>query len=465
MRLFNTYAKKKVEFIPLEEGIVRMYTCGPTVYDYAHIGNFRTYIFEDLLRRWLKFKGYRLIQVMNITDIDDKTIKGSNDEGIPLSEYTKKYSEAFFSDLDVLRIERAEHYPRATEHIQDMINLIEKLICKGFAYIADDGVYFSIEKFPKYGRLSGFNISEVKSGARVSQDEYDKEDVRDFALWKFRRPNEPFWEAPFGAGRPGWHIECSAMSIKYLGETFDIHTGGVDNIFPHHENEIAQSESATGKQFVRYWLHSAHLIVDGKKMSKSLGNFYILRDLLDKGFNPIAIRYLLLSTHYRKQLNFTFTGLQASYNAVVRLWDTIERLKNIVRIPSCSTLNVKVSKMIDKMIDSFTSEMDDDLGISGALGHLFDFVRDVNLAIDNNEITSVDAQEILNALCRIDRVIDIMRPLEESVPDDVLAFVDERKKAREEKNFELADKLRDKILEKGYIVEDTPEGPKIKKRQ
>jgi cysteinyl-tRNA synthetase len=463
MRFFDTYSKKKVEFTPLEKGIVRMYTCGPTVYDYAHIGNFRTYIFEDILRRWLKFKGFKINQVMNITDIDDKTIKGSNDEGIALNEYTKKFTDAFFSDLDTLRIEHAEHYPRATEHIVDMIALIEKLLQMGVAYVAEDGIYFSIQKFPKYGRLSGFNISEVKAGARVSQDEYDKEDVRDFALWKFRRPDEPFWEAPFGAGRPGWHIECSAMSIKYLGETFDIHTGGVDNIFPHHENEIAQSESATGKQFVRYWLHSSHLIVEGQKMSKSLGNYYTLRDLLDKGYNPIAIRYLLLSTHYKKQLNFTFDGLQASHNAVVRLHDTVDRLKKLSGGDGGENISDNVSKMIEKMIKNFTEEIDDDLGISGALGWLFEFVRDVNLALDGSKLSLSDSTAILDALFKIDMVLDVMRPLEEKVPEDVLMLIDERQKAREAKDFKLADKLRDEILMKGYVVEDTPDGPKIKK--
>ncbi|MGQ9705744.1 MAG: cysteine--tRNA ligase [bacterium] len=463
MRFFDTYSKGKVDFVPLNEGVVRMYTCGPTVYDYAHIGNFRTFIFEDILRRWLKFRGYKVIQVMNITDIDDKTIKGSNEEGIKLSDFTQRYTDAFFSDIDTLRIERVEYYPRATEHIDDMIALIEKLIEKGFAYIAEDGVYFSIEKFPRYGRLSGFNISDVKSGARVSQDEYDKEDVRDFALWKFKRPCEPFWKAPFGPGRPGWHIECSAMSIRYLGETFDIHTGGIDNIFPHHENEIAQSESATGKQFVRYWLHSAYLIVEGRKMAKSLGNFYTLRDLLNMGYNPLAIRYLLLSTHYRKQLNFTFDGLQASYNAIIRLWDTIDRLKNISKIKNVDVISDRVRDMINRMISGFTSEMDDDLGISGALGHLFDFVRDVNLAIDKGQLSSGDSQAILDTLYKIDGIIDVMRPLEVEVPEDVLALVDERQRARIAKNFGLADRFRDEILKRGYIVEDTPEGPKIKK--
>ncbi|HEC80710.1 MAG TPA: cysteine--tRNA ligase, partial [Firmicutes bacterium] len=329
MRFYNTLIKSVEEFSPLEGDVVKMYTCGPTVYDYAHIGNFRTYVFEDILRRWLKFRGYKVIQVMNITDVDDKTIMGANEKGISLDEYTREYTNAFFEDIDTLRIERAEHYPRATEHINEMIALIEKLIEKGIAYVADDGIYYSIAKFPEYGKLSGFDVKSVKAGARVAKDEYDKEDVRDFALWKFRRPDEPFWSAPFGDGRPGWHIECSAMSMKYLGETFDIHIGGVDNIFPHHENEIAQSEGATGKKFVRYWLHSEHLIVEGRKMSKSLGNFYTLRDLLSMGYNPIAIRYLLLSTHYRKQLNFTFDGLKGAYSTVMRLWDTIGRLESI----------------------------------------------------------------------------------------------------------------------------------------
>lgn len=464
MRFYNTLIKSVEEFSPLEGDVVKMYTCGPTVYDYAHIGNFRTYVFEDILRRWLKFRGYKVIQVMNITDVDDKTIMGANEKGISLDEYTREYTNAFFEDIDTLRIERAEHYPRATEHINEMIALIEKLIEKGIAYVADDGIYYSIAKFPEYGKLSGFDVKSVKAGARVAKDEYDKEDVRDFALWKFRRPDEPFWSAPFGDGRPGWHIECSAMSMKYLGETFDIHIGGVDNIFPHHENEIAQSEGATGKKFVRYWLHSEHLIVEGRKMSKSLGNFYTLRDLLSMGYNPIAIRYLLLSTHYRKQLNFTFDGLKGAYSTVMRLWDTIGRLESISDLSVDNKVKPKVRDMIDRMVKGFTEEMDDDLNISPALAYLFDFIRDVNSTIDRGELGSADASEILKALQSIDTVLDVMTPIEEEIPSEIMEMVEKRERAREMKDFGLADRIREEVFNLGYIIEDTKDGPKVKKK-
>lgn len=464
MRFYNTLIKSVEEFSPIEGDVVKMYTCGPTVYDYAHIGNFRTYVFEDILRRWLKFRGYKVIQVMNITDVDDKTIMGANEKGISLDEYTREYTNAFFEDIDTLRIERAEHYPRATEHINEMIALIEKLIEKGIAYVADDGIYYSIAKFPEYGKLSGFDVKSVKAGARVAKDEYDKEDVRDFALWKFRRPDEPFWSAPFGDGRPGWHIECSAMSMKYLGETFDIHIGGVDNIFPHHENEIAQSEGATGKKFVRYWLHSEHLIVEGRKMSKSLGNFYTLRDLLSMGYNPIAIRYLLLSTHYRKQLNFTFDGLKGAYSTVMRLWDTIGRLESISDLSVDNKVKPKVRDMIDRMVKGFTEEMDDDLNISPALAHLFDFIRDVNSTIDRGELGSADASEILKALQSVDTVLDVMTPIEEEIPSEITEMVEKRERAREMKDFGLADRIREEVFNLGYIIEDTKDGPKVKKK-
>ncbi|HDM43547.1 MAG TPA: cysteine--tRNA ligase, partial [Firmicutes bacterium] len=318
--------------------------------------------------------------------------------------------------------------------------------------------------FPEYGKLSGFDVKSVKAGARVAKDEYDKEDVRDFALWKFRRPDEPFWSAPFGDGRPGWHIECSAMSMKYLGETFDIHIGGVDNIFPHHENEIAQSEGATGKKFVRYWLHSEHLIVEGRKMSKSLGNFYTLRDLLSMGYNPIAIRYLLLSTHYRKQLNFTFDGLKGAYSTVMRLWDTIGRLESISDLSVDNEVKPKVRDMIDRMVKGFTEEMDDDLNISPALAHLFDFIRDVNSTIDRGELGSADASEILKALQSIDTVLDVMTPIEEEIPSEIMEMVEKRERAREMKDFGLADRIREEVFNLGYIIEDTKDGPKVKKK-
>ncbi len=309
LRFYNTLSNRKEPFVPLYPGKVLIYTCGPTVYDYAHIGNFRSYIFEDLLRRYLKFKGYQVTQVMNITDVDDKIIRASKAAGQDIGEFTKKYISAFFEDLDALGIERAEFYPRATEHIPEMVELIKKLQQKGFTYTTDGSIYFKLSSFPSYGKLSKIDLQGIKPGARMDLDEYEKEDVRDFVLWKGKKEGEPYWKTELGPGRPGWHIECSAMSMHYLGESFDIHAGGVDLIFPHHENEIAQSEAATSRQFVRYWLHCRHLIVEGEKMSKSKGNYYTLRDLLGKGYQPLAVRYLLLSAHYRRQLNFTKEGL------------------------------------------------------------------------------------------------------------------------------------------------------------
>ncbi len=326
-RFYNTLTRRVEEFEPLEAGRVRMYTCGPTVHDHTHIGNFRTFVWEDLLRRSLEHLGYEVTQVMNITDVDDKTIRKSLAEGVSLAEYTERYTRSFFEGLDLLKVKRAEHYPRATAHIPEMIRIIEVLRDKGMTYDSQGSIYYRIASFPGYGRLSGVERRELLDGARIDSDEYEKESARDFALWKSSKPGEPAWDSPFGAGRPGWHIECSAMSIKYLGETFDIHTGGVDNIFPHHENEIAQSEAYTGKPFVRYWLHAAHLMVESEKMAKSLGNFFTLRELLEKGYDARAIRWLLLGTHYRRNLNFTFDGIAQAAREVGRLDDFRRRVE------------------------------------------------------------------------------------------------------------------------------------------
>jgi cysteinyl-tRNA synthetase len=329
LKLHNTLTNADEEFHPLEEGVVRFYTCGPTVYDYAHIGNFRTFVFQDLLRRYLEHRNYRVIHVMNITDVDDKTIHNARAQGMTLRDYTAKYTEAFLADCKTLRIEMPGLMPRATDHIPEMVALIQKLEEKGYTYRKDGSIYFSIAHFPGYGRLSKADFSGAQAGARVDTDKYDKENARDFVLWKAKKEGEDFWETDIGPGRPGWHIECSAMSMKYLGETFDIHCGGVDLIFPHHENEIAQSESATGKPFVRYWVHPEFLIVEGEKMSKSKDNFFRLKDLLDQGHSPEAIRYLLLSVHYRKQLNFTMDGLRQAQSSIQRLEDFLLRAKEI----------------------------------------------------------------------------------------------------------------------------------------
>ncbi|MCW4007110.1 MAG: cysteine--tRNA ligase [Candidatus Bathyarchaeota archaeon] len=457
---FNTLTRQKETFKPIEPGKVRMYTCGPTVYDYAHIGNFRAFIFEDLLKRWLEYRGFTVIHVMNITDVDDKTIKGAQKQQIPLAKYTEYYINAFFEDIQALNIKPANHYPRATEHIPEMVALIQTLLQKGYAYkAADNSIYYAIRKFKDYGKLSHIKIEELKEGARVKTDEYEKEEAHDFALWKAWTPEDGdvFWETPLGKGRPGWHIECSAMSMRYLGETFDIHCGGVDNIFPHHENEIAQSEAATGKKFVNYWLHNEHLLVDGKKMSKKLGNFYTLRDLLKRGFDPIAIRFLLMSTHYRAQLNFTFEGLNAAHAAVERLGNFMRRL----HAADGKASGGKVAQLISEAQARFTEAMDDDLNISVALSALFDFVRDVNALLDSNLVSKNEASEAAQFIQRLDEVLGVIgkvKETEETLPKEAEELIKEREEARKAKNWARADALRLKLREMGVIIEDTPQG-------
>src|SRR3989338_3545310 len=385
LKFHSTLTRKKEVFRTVKEGKVQMYTCGPTVYNFAHIGNFRAYVFEDLLRRYLKYKGYEVRQVMNLTDVDDKTIRDSQKEGISLKEFTERYGKAFFEDIKTVNIEPAEVYPKATEHINEMIQLIQVLLDKGIAYKSSDGsIYYSISKFKGYGSLAHIKVKELKAGARVKQDEYEKEQASDFALWKAwdESDGDVYWNSQFGKGRPGWHIECSAMSMKHLTKAFesgnfdaekfesiDIHTGGVDNIFPHHEDEIAQSEGCTGKKFVNYWLHCEHLMVDGKKMSKSLGNFYTLRDLLAKGHNPKAIRYALMSTHYRKPLNFTFEELEAANTAVKKLEELKLYLDN-------SDGRAKAGKTTAKAARDFEEAMDDNLNISAALAAVFNLATE-----------------------------------------------------------------------------------------
>jgi len=458
--LFNTLTRKKEEFVPLEPGNVRMYTCGPTVHDFAHIGNFRTYVFEDLLRRYLLWRGFSVTQVMNITDVDDKTIRKSREQGITLGEYTAKYTDAFFEDLDALRIQRAEVYPRATEHVGLMVELIKQLEEKGHTYVSDGDVYYSIETFPGYGKLSGFDISQVKPGARVAADEYEKADARDFALWKARREGEPSWPAPWGPGRPGWHIECSAMSMKYLGETFDIHTGGVDNIFPHHENEIAQSEGATGRPFVRYFLHSEHLILgEREKMSKSLGNFYTTRDLMARGYDPVAIRFLLISTHYRRQLPFTVELLDAANESVRRLQDFYRRVKEY-NGDGPDDLAAEIARALR----AFGAALDDDLGIAEALAAVFDLVRDGNRAMDRGDLSKAGRGNLQEALDSIDRILDVMNPLETKLDAEIEALITDREAARGAGEFARADEIRDQLAAMGIELEDTPAGTRWRRK-
>ncbi|RLI22070.1 cysteine--tRNA ligase [Candidatus Bathyarchaeota archaeon] len=466
---FNTLTRRKEKFVPLEKGKVKMYTCGPTVYDFAHIGNFRAFVFEDLLRRWLEYCGYKVIHVMNITDVDDKTIAAARKKGISLREYTEHYTQAFFEDITALNIEKAHYYPRATEHIPEMVALIKKLLEKGYAYRGEDGsIYYAISKFKDYGKLSKIRVKELKPGARVKVDEYGKEEAHDFALWKAwdEEDGDVFWETELGKGRPGWHIECSAMSMKYLGETFDIHCGGVDNIFPHHENEIAQSEAATGKQFVRYWLHNEYLLVEGRKMSKRFGNYYTLRDLLAKGYDPKAIRYLLMSTHYRQQLNFTFEGLEAAKNAVDRLTNFVYRLLDA----DGEGCGEKIGSLMENVQKRFEEAMCDDLNIAVALAAIFNFVREVNKLMDDNKLSRGEAEQVYELMMRFDKVLGVIGEVkkeEEKLPKEAEELIRKREEARKARDWETADKIRERLKAMGVIVEDTPQGVKwrIEKRK
>ena len=463
IRLFNTLTRMIEAFEPLVAGKVDMYTCGPTVYNYAHIGNFRAYVFEDLLRRHLKYRGYRVTQVMNLTDVEDKIIRGCRETGKPLKEFTAPFVQAFFEDLDVLGAERAEHYPAATDHIPEMVELIKTLRDKGHTYEAGGSIYFRLSSFPEYGRLSHFDMSQLKEGAsgRVDVDEYSSEDARDFALWKAydEQDGTVFWETEIGKGRPGWHIECSAMSMKYLGSTFDIHTGGVDNMFPHHENEIAQSECATGRPFVKYWLHCAHLVVEGRKMAKSLGNFFTLRDLVEAGHKPLAIRWVLIATHYRQPNNFTFEALDAANQALNRIRDFRLRLAEIRGGGS------NLEKEIAACEGAFGNALDDDLNISAALGAVFDFIRDTNKSVDRNEVGAEGAQRALAMLDRMNAVTGLFAPPAESqVPQEVMDLVKQRQQARRDKDFARADAVRAELTRMGWLVEDTPDGPRVKRQ-
>ncbi|MBI2101707.1 cysteine--tRNA ligase [Candidatus Woesearchaeota archaeon] len=462
LKLYNTLTRKKEVFKPIKNKAVHLYSCGPTVYDYAHIGNFRAYVCSDILKRYLKYKGFKVKHVMNITDVDDKTIKGANQQGISLKEYTKKFEEAFLNDIGALNIDKAEIFPKATEHIKDMVVIVKKLLKNNVAYKSDDGsIYYDISKFKNYGKLSHAKIKSLKEGARVRQDSYEKEEAHDFALWKAydKEDGNIFWNTEVGKGRPGWHIECSAMSMKYLGSHFDIHAGGVDLVFPHHENEIAQSEAFTGKKFVNYWFHNEHLLVGGHKMSKSLGNFYTLRDLLQKGYNPKAIRYLLLSVHYRQQLNFTEEAVKAAENSIRRLEDFMIKLKEL----KSDIKNENIEKLIKKTKKEFEKEMDDDLNISNALAHVFEFVKEINTLMMEGKIGKGDAKKIMSFVGVFDKVLGVLEKKEEKLSTELKKLIDEREKARKEKNYEKADRIRQQLSEKGIILEDTRDGVRWKK--
>ena len=465
VKFFNTQTRKKESLEPQSGKIFHIYTCGPTVYDYAHIGNFRTYIFEDLLRRTLQYFGYKVHQVMNITDVDDKTIRGALAKKQTLTDYTKPFLDAFFDDLKTLSIQPAENYPKATDHFPEMISMIETLLKKNIAYTGtDNSIYFRIANFPTYGNLSHLKLDELEQGAsrRTASDEYEKERASDFVLWKAydaKRDGSIFWESPFGKGRPGWHLECSAMAQKHLGETLDIHCGGVDNIFPHHENEIAQSESCTGKTFARHWMHSEHLLVENKKMSKSLGNFYTLRNLLDKGYSGREVRYLLLSTHYRTQLNFTLGGLTAARNSLKRLDDFIQRLQKAEGTGHATTLIAETEKR-------FSEGLADDLNISVSLAALFDFVRDVNSLIDKQNLGKKGSEEILAILEKFNTVLAVLQfeKKELKISSEVEELLAKRNAARSAKKWAEADHYRDQILDKGFMIVDDPTGSQLKQR-
>ncbi len=488
IRFHNTLGGQVEDFVPIDPGLVKLYTCGPTVYDFPHIGNWRAYVFEDLLKRFLVFRGFKVVHVMNITDVDDKTINGARAKGVGLEEYTRPFIEAFGRDRDTLNILPADHYPRATQHIPEMVALVKTLLEKGLAYRKDGSIYFAIDRFPAYGRLSRINLEDRRPGARGDADEYDKESVHDFALWKAPKEGEPFWETEIGPGRPGWHVECSAMSAKYLEKTFDIHCGGVDNIFPHHENEIAQSEAANGVKFVNYWLHCHHLVVDGEKMSKSKGNFYRLGDILAKGYDPLDVRYLLISVHYRKMLNFTFEGLDQARTARQRMGNFLRELKDV---SGSAGEGAPIDPFIEAARSGFVASLDDDLNIAEALAAVFTLIKDINPLLVQGEVSKEGAEKLASFFAEIDTVLAIkpsptikgsgkieitshvrgtpgVIPAESSDPEkrleaEVLAKIADRQEARAAKDFAKADAIRRELLAVGIVLEDTKDGVRWKK--
>lgn len=469
LRLFNTLSRSVIEFEPFDAARknVGMYCCGPTVHNFAHIGNFRTFVCSDLVRRYLTFRGYRVRHVMNITDVEDKIIAAVRKSGRSLKEYTGEYESAFLEDFDALNCLRPDELPHATDFIAEIIRLIEALIQHGFAYRSADGsVYFSIEKYRAagrtYGQLLNLNFDELRVGERVNADEYAKEAVADFALWKARIPEDGpvFWPSPFGEGRPGWHIECSAMSMKILGPSFDLHLGGEDLVFPHHEDEIAQSEGSgeqpEGRPFVKHWLHIAHLLVEGRKMSKTLGNYFTPRDLLAKGFSGREIRYLLLSSHYRESFNFTLEGLTGARTALARIDELIGKLRELAGSKSAPT--------DQGILRSCTEALDDDLNVAAAWGHIFEWVRGTNKAVAENNLSAEGAASHLAAWEALDGIFGVgVKAVAAEVPAELLALLEEREAARKAKNFRRADEIRAELKAKGWIIEDTPKGPKLKK--
>jgi cysteinyl-tRNA synthetase len=469
IRFHNTLTNRLEPLQPLHQDEVRIYTCGPTVYDYAHIGNFRTFVFQDILRRFLHSRGLTVLQVMNLTDVDDRIIQNAAAAGMSIRDYTEKYIQAFLDDMKALDLEMPEEVVRATDHIEDMVDLILRLREKGMTYTSEGSIYYRISQFPSYGKLSKIDLAGMKSGARVDNDRYEKDDARDFALWKAPKAGEHFWETRIGAGRPGWHIECSAMAMKYLGETLDIHTGGIDLAFPHHENEIAESEAATGRPFAKLWLHAEHLIIDGEKMSKSLGNFFTLRDLFAKGQKPSTIRYLLLSVPYRRQLNFTADSVKQAENSVERLRNFLARLKN-ERFSAGS--NPKMEERAKQALADFDAGLADDLNTAVALASIFDLVRDVNTAMDRGEFLQQDAAPMVAAMEKFDAILAVLADDDEEklrqlgfspelprlTAEQIEALIEERKAAKKRRDFKRSDEIRQQLTNSGIILEDTRDG-------
>jgi cysteinyl-tRNA synthetase len=464
LRFYNTLTLEVQPFAPADGKTVRMYTCGPTVYDFAHIGNFRTFVFFDLLRRWLRASGFALDHVMNITDVDDKIIRNAVAQRKSLNEYSDIYTKAFFEDAKLLRLETAEHVVRATDHIPQMAHAIQELEKKGFTYENDGSVYFRISQFPEYGKLSRIDLSANRAGARVDVDTYEKDDARDFVLWKAPKEGEVFWETEIGPGRPGWHIECSVMAIQYLGATLDIHAGGIDLIFPHHENEIAQSEALTGHKFARFWMHSEFLLVEGQKMSKSLGNFFTLRDILERGYPPETVRYLFASVPYRKSLNFTFDGLKSAATAIDRLRNYQLRLET-GKFPAGA--NEAITQRTEEALKQFKDALDDDLNTAEALAAIFEYVRETNSAMDSGAFGAGNVACAKELLAHFDGFFDVLTPTAKSgaISDaEVDALVQERAQAKKSRNFQRSDEIRDQLVAAGIILEDTKDGVRWKRK-
>lgn len=460
-RLYNTQSRQLEEVRPIDGQTIRMYTCGPTVYDFVHVGNFRTFVFQDLLRRYITYKGFALRHVMNTTDVDDKIIDKAGEAGLSIDQYTRQYTEAFFEDVEKLHIQKPEVMPRATDHIDGMVKLILQLRQQGHTYESDGSTYYRISSFSEYGKLSRLDLSQVKPDGRIDTDEYTKENPRDFVLWKARKEGEVYWDTPLGLGRPGWHIECSTMSMQYLGESFDIHCGGVDLIFPHHENEIAQSEAATGKPFVRWWAHCEFLLVEGEKMAKSRGNQYTLRDLMERGCDPLAVRYLLQSVHYRKQLNFTFDGVEHADAALRRINDFLRRVREI---PEDSPENMDLSEKVAAARQRFEAGLDDDLNTSIALAALFDLIKETNILLEREKIGNANRDQILKLFTDANQVMAVFEIEEKPLEDQEIAqLIEERQEARRQRNYQRADEIRDNLNQFGIVLEDTKDGTRWKK--